>query len=212
MELVLIRHGEPARDLREGDSADPWLSPEGRAQAIQAGRALALEKVAALYTSPMRRATETADIIGTAICLEPRLDDGLAEFDRGARYLHFEDEDPAQGAYARYLQHDDLTLWGTDVETFRAQVNAAFERVISAHPGQSVVVVSHGGVANAYLGSVLGVSRLHFHEPQYGSISRVRASRSGVRTLVSVNETAHLKTPLCPDPSLHEAALEKKAG
>jgi broad specificity phosphatase PhoE len=51
---------------------------------------------------------------------------------------------------------DDLSPWGTDADTFRARITAAFDRIISAHPGQSVVVVAHGGVINAYAGSLIG--------------------------------------------------------
>jgi len=53
--------------------------------------------------------------------------------------------------------------------------------------------VCHGGVINVYLAHVLKSPDLMFFEPRYTSIHRVRASTSGTRTLVSVNETAHLR-------------------
>ena len=54
-------------------------------------------------------------------------------------------------------------------------------------------MVCHGAVINLYLGHVLGLARLLWFEPNYASISRVRASRDGVRSVVSLNETAHLE-------------------
>ena len=56
-----------------------------------------------------------------------------------------------------------------------------------------VVVVCHGGAINAYLGHVAGIDRPLWFEPAYASISRVAASRDGVRSIVSINETGHLR-------------------
>lgn len=171
-------------------------------------QALTFEPFEALYTSPLRRALETAQVIGAAVGLHATVEEDLAEFDRGAQYLHFEDVGATADVYQRLLL-DDLTPWGTTAPDFRARVTGAFDRIIAAHPVQSVLVVSHGGVANAYLGGLLGMQRIYFHAPEYGSISRVQASGSGIRSLVSVNETAHLRRPLCPDRDAHEPALQR---
>jgi probable phosphoglycerate mutase len=56
-----------------------------------------------------------------------------------------------------------------------------------------VAAVCHGGTINAYLSAVLGLEQLMFFVPQYTSVSRVRASRSGARSIVSMNETGHLR-------------------
>lgn len=208
MDLVLVRHTEPERGLAGVTGADPHLSRRGREQAVQAGRALALEPFAALYCSPMRRALETAKIVSEAVGLDAVVDEDLAEFDRGAQYLHFEDVGATGNVYENYMR-DDLSPWGTTAVDFRTRVTAAFDRIVASHPGRAVIVVSHGGVANAYLGGLLGIDRIHFHSPEYGSISRVRASKAGVRTVVSLNETSHLRLSTCPDPAAHAAALSK---
>jgi broad specificity phosphatase PhoE len=70
---------------------------------------------------------------------------------------------------------------------------AAIERVVATHPGGLVAIVAHGGVINAYLAHILGLGTRMFFEPAYTSVSRVVASRSGARQLVSVNETGHLR-------------------
>ena len=78
-------------------------------------------------------------------------------------------------------------------EAFRRRVVAGMERIVEANPGGRVVVVSHGGVINAYAGHVLGITRPLWFEPAYASISRVMASRDGVRSVASLNETGHLR-------------------
>ncbi len=71
---------------------------------------------------------------------------------------------------------------------------AAVEEIVAAHSGQVVAVVCHGGVINAYLSHVLGIEDPSgFFYPNYTSIHRVVAARSGQRTLLTINETCHLR-------------------
>ncbi|HEY0448716.1 histidine phosphatase family protein [Actinophytocola sp.] len=187
MYLTFVRHGEPAR----GVPHDPGLTDLGRRQAAEAAAFLSEEDYAAVYVSPLRRATETAAPIAEALGLEPVVMDGLAEFDRAAPYRHFEDlvaaGDPRIEAYLR----GDLSAWGTTAEAFRSAVAGAVDRIVAGHPGRRVVVVSHGGVANVFFAAVLGIDRLAFHSPAYGSVSRARAG-AGRYSLVSLNECGHL--------------------
>ena len=67
-------------------------------------------------------------------------------------------------------------------------------RCIDTHPGEQVGVVCHGGVINVYVGLVLGIEKPLWFEPGYTSISRIAASRKGVRSVVTLNETAHLRS------------------
>lgn len=195
MELLLIRHGEPERHNDPVRRADPGLSERGRQQAELAADYLAPEGVEALYASPLRRAAETAEFVGRVTGLPITVREDLAEFDRDAtEYLHFEDlianGDPRYAAFLR----DDLSAWGTDAQSFRARVSAEMEWLIAANPGRKVAVVTHGGVINAYVGGLIGVERLSFHQPAYTGLARVVASRSGLREIVSLNETAHLRS------------------
>ena len=70
----------------------------------------------------------------------------------------------------------------------------ALEGIIHAHSGQRVVVACHGGVINAYLLHILGlpVGR-GFYYPNYTSIHRIAASGRGHRSVITVNETSHLR-------------------
>jgi 2,3-bisphosphoglycerate-dependent phosphoglycerate mutase len=198
VDLVLVRHAEPVRTVVAEGPADPPLTDRGRLQAEAAGRWLAAEPFDAIYASPLRRARETADIIAAAHALEIATEDGLAEYDRKSEfYIPLEEvktsKDPELLAHWRALAEDRLEDVVEDAATFRPRVNAAMERMIGAHPGQRVLAVCHGGVINVALAEVLGLSRSLWFEPAYASIHRVAASRAGIRSVVSLNETGHLR-------------------
>lgn len=185
VELTLVRHGEPARD----GAHDPGLSAAGREHAERAARFLAGERYHALYVSPLNRARETAAPIAATLGLTPVVVDGLAEFDRATGYVHFEDMIAAGDPRVQQYFEDDLSGWGVDAAEFTVTVRAAFDEIAARHPDERVVVVSHGGVANAFFGSVLGLTKLSFHAPAYGSVSRAKLVAGAFR-LVSINERA----------------------
>jgi probable phosphoglycerate mutase len=68
------------------------------------------------------------------------------------------------------------------------------EGIVSRHPGERVVVVTHGGVINAYVGDFLGTTDDMFITPAHASITRVRA-RHDRRVLATLNEVHHLAGP-----------------
>jgi probable phosphoglycerate mutase len=193
MELLLIRHALPRR-IDEGDGAgpaDPELAPLGVEQAAALADWLRTEEVDALWSSPMRRARETAAPVADALGLPIVVDEGLAEYDREAlSYIPIEELKAAGDP--RWHQVPERP------EHFAAGVVAAVERVVAAHPGGRVAVVCHGGVVNAYCGHVLGIDEPLFFLPAYTSISRVLASASGPRSIGSLNETAHVRHLLPP--------------
>ena len=71
-------------------------------------------------------------------------------------------------------------------------VARAVERIIEAHPGNTVAIVCHGGVINAWASHVLGLPDPLFFEPHYTSVNRFLASSRGHRSLVSLNDLGHL--------------------
>ncbi|HET9599219.1 MAG TPA: histidine phosphatase family protein, partial [Anaeromyxobacteraceae bacterium] len=83
--LYLVRHGESAGNvdpaLRRGD--DPPLTERGRAQAARAAAALAGKGVRAVFSSPLRRARETAGAIAAAAGVEVHAVDGFGEVEMG---------------------------------------------------------------------------------------------------------------------------------
>ncbi|MFM1776976.1 MAG: hypothetical protein RLZZ260_543, partial [Actinomycetota bacterium] len=82
MELILVRHGLPLRrEVVEGP-ADPELSPEGKEQAARLANYLASESIDAIYSSPMKRAVQTAEPLAATTGLPISIIDDVAEYDR----------------------------------------------------------------------------------------------------------------------------------
>jgi 2,3-bisphosphoglycerate-dependent phosphoglycerate mutase len=193
VELVLIRHALPIRlEVVEGP-ADPPLSAVGKVQAAACAGMFPVGSLDALYTSPLLRARETAAPIEASTRLTAVVADGVAEWDRDATaYVPIEElRQESPEAWAA-LASGELHRLGIDVDGFVGRVNGAFEAIASAHPGQRVGVVCHGGVINVYLAGVLELPRLLFFQPDYTSVSRVAVTRSGRRGILSINETQHL--------------------
>ena len=194
MDLLLIRHGLPVRrELVEGP-ADPELSEAGAAQARHLAEYLSTETIHAIYASPLKRALQTAEPLAAAFGLPIGVVDGVAEWDReSSEYVPAEElkaaNDPRWHAMVRGEWNAEETP-----EDFRRRVVASVDSLIDAHPGERIAVTCHGGVINAYLAHVLGLPVTHgFFYPNYTSIHRVAASRSGHRSLVTMNETSHLR-------------------
>ena len=193
MDLVLVRHALPMRVERAEGPADPGLAARGRVQAARVPAALAHLDVVAAYCSPARRAQETAAPFLAARGLVPTTLDGLAEFDHGsASYVPVEELRARNDPMWQRLQAGLLYSPDIDADAFRARVVASVEQVVATHPGGTVVLFTHAGAINAYAGHVLGQEMPIWFAPDYASITRVRAGRGGRRSIVSLNETAHV--------------------
>lgn len=190
-----MRHGEPARiDASGSGPADPELTESGVAAARRVAAWLAGEGVDHVVTSPLRRARQTAQPLAAALGTEPEVVGGIGEFDaRDSSYIPFEEMPRDHEKFTAMVEGrwSDIEGW-TDPAVFQRQVVAAVEDVASRFPGGRVALFTHAGVVNVYLGHVLGIGRPLWFYPRYASISRVAASRAGARSVVSVNETAHL--------------------
>ena len=200
MELLLIRHAEPIKIVDAGGPADPPLHQRGHEQSKRLAEWLASEPLHGVVSSPMRRAQETAAPVAAAHGLPIVIDEELAEFDREASdYVPYEELKATQDPRFVAMADDRLSELAVDPDAFQAGVVAALDRVIEANPGRTVAVFCHGGVINAYTAHVAGTARLLWFETAYTSISRVAASRAGHRSVVTLNETPHLRgTGLLP--------------
>jgi len=195
MEILWIRHAEPERiESGSGVPADPALTPAGRLQAERLAAWLAGERIDVVYSSPQRRARETAAPIAAAHGLEVVIEPGIVEFDVHADHYIPVDEirrtDPEQ--WQAMITGEWESLGGESADEFRDRVVTAMDRIIATNPGRRVAAVCHGGVVNCAVGAVLGITAPLWFDPHYTSLSRIVASRSGVRSIVSVNERAHL--------------------
>lgn len=194
MNLLLIRHALPTRIERTEGRADPPLSEEGQRQAKLLGEWLKHEPIHALYASHLMRAQQTAQPIADAHGLDIVTEPDVAEFDRDASsYIPFEEIDRNSAEFRAIVTGDYTAIGGPDPKEFIGNIVAAMDRIITTHPSQTVAVVCHAGVINAYVATILGLDRVIFFGPGYTSVNRVLANSSGLRNVGSLNELAHLR-------------------
>ena len=197
MDLVIVRHAEPVRvEAHEtnGQPADPHLTERGHRQARRLADWLSHERYDAILVSPKLRAIETAMPVATALSMPTIVVDGLIEYDSSAdEYIPIE-EMQASGdpRFTAMVEGRWEEFGGEAPEIFRARISDTLDTIIDKYAGQRVLAVCHGGVVNVALAIVAGLDRHLWFRPDYTSISRVVASRSGIRSVQSINETGHL--------------------
>jgi len=196
MDLVWVRHAEPERIATgTGVPANPPLTAAGREQAQRLADWLAHEHIDRIVSSPQRRAVETAEPLAKALGLTVEVLDGLVEYDVQAdHYIPVEELRATKDErWLAMVEGRWGEFGGEDPTAFTARVARTVDEIVTGHPGETVVAVCHGGVINVALAGVLGLTRPLWFDPVYTSISRMVASRTGVRSIVSLNERAHLE-------------------
>jgi probable phosphoglycerate mutase len=202
--LTMVRHAQ--QDYPVGDDYDPkqWddppLSGLGTTQAMAVSATLAENyEVDVVACSTMSRAIETAKIIAAPHGLEPIIRPELVEVQTFNQLEHGVDPRALIGPdewaerekrFTRFVKWDEMPFGEGSVE-FRQRAVGAIEQLVEDFEGQSVVLVSHGGVINAYLGWILGVEEDMFFLPNHCSITTVWA-KGEIRRVHSVNERQHL--------------------
>ena len=191
----MVRHALPVRIELETGIADPELSLEGHEQSEKMAAYLASENIDAVYASPLRRAQETAQPLIEKLGIQYEICEGVAEFDRNSNeYVPAEELRATNDPRWQKMMKGEWDETADSPEVFRDRVILSINELIERHPGEKVAVVCHGGVINQYLAYVLGIStQMGFFYPQYTSIHRVAASRSGAKSVVSINESSHLR-------------------
>lgn len=202
-ELLLVRHGQStanAKGIWQGQMDFP-LSEKGRAQASLAGHGLSGEPFEGLYSSPLSRAFETAEIIrdragfaGEVVPVE-----GLSERNGGILEGHIwaEQEQRNPELAKKFLAIPEEERWALVGAETDEEVIARFEEALSSiralHPGGGrIVVVSHGGVMRAFLREHFGPEVLpDTQRAANASITRLQWGEMGPR-LLEVASTAHL--------------------
>lgn len=149
--VVFLRHGQTAHTVERRFSGpggdDPGLDESGRVQALRAAEALRRDgEVDAVVTSPLRRARETAEVVGESLGLPVKVDDGFRE-------CAFGDWDGLTLAEVEQRWPDALDAWlaslearppgGESIAEVQVRVEASLLATLSAYEGHTVVVVSH---------------------------------------------------------------------
>jgi len=147
--ILLARHGETDWNKvgRWQGHADQPLNETGRAQAAELAQRLVGGSIDAIYASDLRRASETARIVGDVLGLPVVEDAALREIDVGSwsGLTRAEVSDRFPDGFARW-QAGEIGHDGETREQLAARVVPAVERIAHVHPGATVLVVTHGGV------------------------------------------------------------------
>lgn len=202
-ELILVRHGQQVWPDPVTSTVSEWVDPPlsdlGRRQAEAVGLALADRRIDAVYSSRLARAHDTGRAIAAHHGLEVEIVDDLREIEtfrdlpQNAHPADVLGELVLRGARERFVRHRTWDVYpGSERnEEFRHRVVNIIEGIVTGHPAKRIVVACHGGVINAYLGEILGLSTAMFFRPAHASTHRVRAL-GDVRAVQSINEVHHL--------------------
>lgn len=159
--IYLARHGESdwnAANRFQGHSDRP-LTDLGREQAQALGELVAAENVEAVYSSPLKRALETARIVAVRSGLEVVEDEDLREVDTGSwsGLSRAEVQERFPEGFERWTSGGAGWEDGESYEEMAERVLAAVNRIAAAHPGGRVLIVSHGGPIRAIQGAANGM-------------------------------------------------------
>jgi probable phosphoglycerate mutase len=147
--LLLARHGETDWNLarRWQGHAESDLSDRGRAQAEALAVALRDRGITAIYSSDLRRARDTAGIVAAELGLPVQVDAALREVDVGEWSGLTTDEIEARYPDGAARRRSGGTGWesGESIEAMSARIQAALVELATAHEGEAVLVVTHGG-------------------------------------------------------------------
>jgi probable phosphoglycerate mutase len=200
---VLIRHGQSTwnREHRIQGQLDPPLSEEGRRQTALLAERFAGRPFAGLYASDLKRALETADVLGATAGLAPQPRERLREVFLGD-WEGLRTEEIAQrfpDAWASWVEEPDWDVvpGGEGAAAFDTRVSAELDEIVARHAHGDVLVVTHGGVIQVALHRVVGrASRGLFpFKIQNASISMLE-KRDGRTVIAGVNDIAHLEETL----------------
>jgi broad specificity phosphatase PhoE len=207
--LLLVRHGQSTwnQERRIQGQLDPPLSDVGRRQAEQLGQRLAGREFAGFYSSDLKRAAETAQLVSEALNIAPKPMPELREIYLGQwEGLRTEDlADRFPEAWASWAEEPnwDLVPGGEGSVAFEARVGRALDALFRRHPQGDVLVVTHGGVIQIALHHVVGrPGRGIFpFRIQNASVS-VLERRNGRVVVSGVNDIGHLEIGTVAAPEI----------
>ena len=198
--LILVRHGQTEwnRIERFRGRADLALNETGVKQAEAVAERLSGWNVAAVYSSPLRRALMTAEIIGSRLGLLVQPLDGLIDINYGK----WQGLSPAEAAkqdadlYTRWLErpHEVVFPQGESLQDVRLRIEGVIAEMLDKHSDQTVSLVSHVVVCRVFICTVLGLDNSHFWQigQDTGAINVIETRGAGL-ALTLLNDTCHLK-------------------
>lgn len=195
--LTIVRHGQTSANIDgvwHGSTNTP-LTPHGHGQAAAAAAFIEANHtpIGNIYASPLDRAHHTAEAIAKRLGLVPEIEPGLAEYDLGDwEGMTFESLYNEKKLFHNMrADYDYRPHGGESPRQVGDRLVDAMRRISDRHPGERVVVVSHGGALSIAFGWLL--------DSDYGSWRRVMDNCAITELvldpqpeLVSFNRTEHL--------------------
>ena len=188
--ILLARHGETDwnRGGRFQGHADPALNELGRRQARELGLRLRGEQIDAIWSSDLGRAKQTAFYVASQVNCVVRLSGELREMDVGSWSGFTREEIAARWPeeYERWRETGRGWPDGEDFDAMQARVVEAILGVAAAHPGEQVLVVTHGGPMRAIHAHAVGMTL-----PEHRQLRGVVGNCEVVR--IAVGDGVHIK-------------------
>lgn len=198
--VYLIRHGESTwnAERRWQGAMDPPLSEAGRAQAARVANALRPIALDAVYSSPLQRATDTAQAIAVPRALPVEPVDDLREiaFGEWESLANTEVEQRFGSLLQQWWSRPDQTeIPGAEpLAQGRERAMGALHGIVRRHPKGQVAVVAHGGMNKLILLTLLDAPLASFWRLAQSNACINILEFDGARgRIVAVNDTTHLK-------------------
>jgi len=199
--IIFVRHGETVFNIesRYQGHTDAELSELGRRQAAGVAERLKDEKIDAVYSSDLSRASETAQEVAKFHNLQVQTDERLREcaFGEWEGLNVREIAELYPELYENYLR-DSVTYRapsGERLESLQARVVCAINDIAERHPEDTVVAVVHGGPIRAFLCHALGTPLEAFRKIKLDNcgLTALLLGSDGTWFLEALNDTSHLE-------------------
>jgi broad specificity phosphatase PhoE len=198
--LIIIRHGrtEWNREERFRGRADIALDEVGKKQAEATAGRVAEWQVNAIYSSPLRRAMETAQTLARSSGLEVRALPDIIDIDYGQWQGLLPEEAEAKdgGLYKKWLRNPHQVKFpgGESLAEVRDRAAAAIDKLIAQHDKETIALVSHKVVCQVMVLSLLGLELSHFWDVvQDVCAVNYFEVRGGIPSALLINDTCHLE-------------------
>ncbi|MDP3879445.1 MAG: histidine phosphatase family protein [Dehalococcoidales bacterium] len=199
--LLLVRHGisEYNSARRFAGYSDVEMSAAGYEQVKRLRDRLAVEKIDAVYSSDLRRAQETAQVISTGCdtdiisCPELReVNYGEVE---GLTFQQIKDRYPALAESISEFNLQQINFPGGETfEQFIARTITFLDKLEKHEPSQTVLIVAHGGPLRVLFCHLMGIDQLHWRKFRVDNASLSIIETYPQRVVVSLlNDTSHLR-------------------
>ena len=211
--VVIVRHGLSSYNSQQriqGRCDESILTDTGINQATILGQTVSNANFAAIYSSPLQRAKQTAEIIQAKLVkpLTLQTSDLLTEIDlplwEGLQKSEVKQKYPQEyqkwkdhpGQFSMTLTKDEKSVEYFPVIALGEQATKFWQEVLAKHQGETILVVAHNGINRALLTTALGMNPAHYQHIQQSNcavnVLNFTDGWGGAVQLESLNQTAHL--------------------